>query len=90
MSSQLFAAYSRDQDVKALAEVVGRDELSETDKMYLSFGESFESNFIRQGKDEDRSIDDSLDNGWKLLSMLPATELTRVRSEDIEKYIKKK
>ncbi|MCL1875896.1 MAG: V-type ATP synthase subunit B [Synergistaceae bacterium] len=90
LSSQLFAAYSRDQDVKALADVVGKDELSEVDKTYLNFGESFESTFINQGKDEDRDIGDSLDKGWDLLSMLPVTELTRIKSEDIEKYLKKK
>ena len=90
LSSQLFAAYSRDQDVKALADVVGKDELGEIDKTYLNFGEAFESTFINQGKDENREIGDSLDRGWNLLSMLPVTELTRVKSEEITKYIKKK
>jgi V/A-type H+-transporting ATPase subunit B len=88
MTSQLFAAYSRNQDVKALADVVGRDELSKIDKMYLNIGEAFESTFINQGKDENRDIGESLDMGWKLLSMLPVSELTRVKSEEIEKYIK--
>ena len=90
LSSQLFAAYSRDQDVKALADVVGKDELSEIDKTYLNFGEAFETTFINQGKEEDRDMRDSLDRGWKLLSMLPITELTRVKSEEISRYIKKK
>jgi len=89
LSSQLFAAYSRDQDVKALAEVVGKDELSEIDKTYLNFGETFESTFINQGRDENRDIEDSLDRGWELLSKLPISELTRVKSEEIEKYVKK-
>jgi len=89
LSSQLFAAYSRDQEVKALAEVVGKDELSDIDKTYLNFGEAFESTFINQGRDEDRDIGDSLDRGWGLLSKLPVSELTRVKSEEISKYIKK-
>lgn len=89
LSSQLFAAYSKVQDVKALADVVGKDELSEVDKIYLEFGEAFERTFVNQGREENRDIGESLDIGWKLLSMLPVSELTRITTEDIKKYIKK-
>ena len=88
LSSQLFAAYNRNQDVKALADVVGKDELGEIDKTYLHFGDAFEDTFINQGKDEDREIGESLDKGWNLLSILPKSELTRVKMEEIEKHIK--
>jgi V/A-type H+-transporting ATPase subunit B len=88
LSSQLFAAYSRNQDVKALADIVGKDELNEIDKTYNIFGDSFEEKFLNQGKDENREIGESLDKGWELLSILPKSELTRVKMEEIEKYIK--
>ena len=88
LSSQLFAAYNRVQDVKALADVVGKDELGVIDKTYLRFGDAFEDTFLNQGNDEDRDIGESLDKGWELLSILPKSELTRVKMEEIEKYIK--
>jgi V/A-type H+-transporting ATPase subunit B len=88
VSSQLFAAYSRVQDVKALADVVGKDELGETDKLYLEFGDMFDQTFINQGYEENREIGQSLDLGWKLLAMLPTSELSRISTAEIEKYIK--
>ena len=87
VSSQLFACYSRVQEVKALAEVVGSDELGDEDKAYLAFGEAFERTFISQGREENRDISLSLDMSWKLLAMLPNNALTRISMKDIEKYI---
>jgi V/A-type H+-transporting ATPase subunit B len=88
VSSQLFACYSRVQEVKALAEVVGRDELGQEDQSYLAFGEEFEKIYLSQAKDENRDISQSLDMSWRLLASLPANTLTRISMEDIEKYIK--
>jgi len=90
LASQLFASYSRVQEIRALSGVVGEDELSENDKKYLQFGRAFEKNFLLQGKDEDREISESLDKGWELLSTLPRMDLTRVSSEDIKKHILKR
>ena len=88
VQSQLFACYSRVQEVKALAEVVGRDELGEEDKAYLSFGDKFEKVYVNQAKDENRDIGQSLDMSWRLLASLPAGALTRISMDDMEKYIK--
>ncbi|GHS85251.1 V-type ATP synthase beta chain [Synergistales bacterium] len=88
VSSQLFACYSRVQEVKALAEVVGSDELGDDDKAYLAFGEKFEKTYVNQAKDENRDIAQSLDMSWRLLASLPASALTRISMEDMEKYIK--
>jgi V/A-type H+/Na+-transporting ATPase subunit B len=86
--AQLYAAYARTQDVRSLASVIGEEELSETDQRYLKFGRAFEKEFVNQGFTENRSIDRTLEIGWKLLSMLPKTELTRVTLDEIEKYYK--
>ena len=88
VSSQLFACYSRVQEIKALAEVVGRDELDEDDQAYLAFGEEFEKSYVNQGKDENRDINQSLDMSWRLLATLPQSALSRISMEDIEKHIK--
>lgn len=90
LASQLFASYSRVQEVRSLAGVVGEDELSKTDKAYLLFGDAFEKRFLLQGKEDDREIGQSLDIGWELLGMLPRAELTRVSMEDIRKYLRKR
>ena len=87
LSSQLFACYSKVQEVKALSEVVGRDELSEEDRAYLAFGDAFERTFIGQSRDEDRDIGQSLDRGWRLLAGLPAGALTRISLEERKKYV---
>ncbi|MDR3255038.1 MAG: V-type ATP synthase subunit B [Synergistaceae bacterium] len=88
VASQLFASYSRVQDVRSLAGVVGEDELSKTDKQSLTFGEFFETRFLRQGKDEDREIGLSLDTAWSLLGALPKGDLTRVSLDEIREHIK--
>ncbi len=86
LSSQLFAAYANVEQVRSLASVIGEDELSDLDKQYLAFGKAFEQQFIGQGKDENRSITQTLDLGWQLLSMLPREELDRVDPKLLEKY----
>ena len=90
VASQLFASYSRVQEVRSLAGVVGEDELSKTDKAFLAFGRVFEDRFLKQGKEEDREIGYSLDMAWDILGELPAGELTRVSLADIKEHIKKR
>ena len=89
LAGQLFASYSRVHEVRALAGVVGADELSTTDKASLSFGDAFERSFLSQGAEENREIGQSLDLGWELLSTLPVQELSRLSMEEIKKYIRK-
>lgn len=86
LANQLFAAYSKVQDVESLAQVIGEDELSDIDKKYLEFGKAFEDRFLRQKTDENRSIEDTLNIGWEVLSILPKSELDRVDKALIEKY----
>jgi V/A-type H+-transporting ATPase subunit B len=87
VSSQLFAAYARTKSVRNLAAIIGEEELAPLDRKYLRFGEGFESEFVSQAEDEDRSIGRTLDLGWKLLSVLPKDELVRVSRAMIEKYM---
>lgn len=86
LANQLFAAYSNVQDVRSLASVIGEDELSETDKKYMRFGEQFEKEFITQSFDENRDISQTLETGWNLLRILPRSELTRIDTKILEKY----
>ena len=86
LANQLFAAYAKVQDSRALASVIGEDDLSATDKLYMKFGKAFENEFICQGFNENRTIEQSLDLGWKLLSILPRTELDRVSGETLDQY----
>ena len=86
VASQLFAAYSHVKDVRALAAVIGEEELTPLDKIYLGFGERFEREFLAQGEYEDRSIEETLDIGWKVISTLPKEELYRISEEEISKY----
>jgi V/A-type H+-transporting ATPase subunit B len=90
VSSQLFAAYSKVKNIRNLASIIGEEELSSTDKLYLEFGESFEKEFVGQGEFENRSIEQTLAIGWKLLSILPERELYRINPKYIEKYLPKK
>jgi len=85
-SSQLFAAYAHVQDVRALASVIGEEELSKVDQQYLRFGRAFEKDFVNQGLTENRTIETTLEIGWRLLSMLPQEELTRVSPAEIKQY----
>jgi len=86
LQSQLFSAYSKVQDVRSLAQIIGEDDLSEIDKLFLQFGRELENKFIAQGKTENRSITETLDLGWYILSILPVTELDRMKTEMINKY----
>ena len=88
VTAQVYAAYAHMQDVRALASVIGEEELSAVDQQYLKFGLAFEQDFVRQGPTENRNIERTLDIDWELLSMLPKAELTRVSLEEIEKYYK--
>ena len=86
LSNQLFASYSAVADARSLASVIGEDELSEIDKLYVAFGNRFENEFIAQGARENRSLEQTLDLGWELLSMLPRQELGRVNDKLLDKY----
>ncbi|WP_323736762.1 V-type ATP synthase subunit B [Methanosphaera sp. ISO3-F5] len=87
VSDQLYAAYAEGRDLRDLTAVVGEEALTETDLKYLRFADAFEDRFIRQSLDEDRSIQETLDLGWDLFTILPKTELKRVKDEFVEKYL---
>ncbi|WP_129114391.1 ATP synthase subunit B [Halegenticoccus tardaugens] len=86
VSDQMYAAYAEGEDLRDLVNIVGREALSERDNKYLDFADRFETEFVDQGFDTNRSIDETLDIGWELLSMFPKTELNRVDEDLIEKY----
>ncbi len=86
IASQLFAAYAKVKDVRALASVIGEEELTPLDHTYLKFGDVFEKKFLSQREDEDRSIEETLDLGWKVISILPKEELQRITEEELVKY----
>lgn len=86
VSNQLYAAYAEGRDLRDLVAVVGEEALTSRDKKFLEFSTRFEREFINQRSDEDRSIEETLDIGWDLLSILDERELKRIRSEFIEKY----
>ena len=87
VANQLFSCYAKVGDARALASVIGEDELSPLDKKYLVFGTQFEKHFIGQGTEENRSIEETLNIGWELLSILPKNELKRIKDAYIEKYL---
>ena len=86
LANQLFASYAKVIDARSLASVIGEEELSPVDKKYIEFGRLFESKFVNQGFNENRSIEQSLDLGWELLSTLPRSELDRVDDQILDKY----
>lgn len=88
LSNQLFASYAKVQDARSLASVIGEEELAENDKKLLAFGKKFENLFIKQSENEARSMEQSLNLGWELLSELPREELDRVDNATLEKYYK--
>ena len=90
LMNQLYAAYARGKNAKELAVVLGESALSEADVLFVKFSDAFEDQFVRQGEDENRSIEESLRIGWSLLALLPKSELKRVRDEYLEKYYPKK
>ena len=85
--NQLFAAYSRGKDAKELMAILGESALSDIDLMYAKFADEFENQYVSQGFRTDRTIEQTLDTGWKLLRMLPKSELKRIRDEYLEKYL---
>ena len=89
VSSQLFASYSKVKTIRNLASIIGEEELSELDRLYLKFGNAMEEKFFTQGEFEDRSIEETLDLGWKLLKILPREELYRIKEDLINKYLPK-
>lgn len=90
LSNQLLATYAKVQDAKALASVIGEDELSAEDKLLMTFGREFEARFLTQSFTENRSIAETLDLGWELLSMLPRNMLDRVDDETLNEHYKPK
>jgi len=84
--NQLFASYARGKEAKELAVILGEAALTEIDKKYVKLSDNFEEVFVKQGEDENRTIEESLDIGWKLLTILPKEELKRIKDEFIEKY----
>jgi V/A-type H+-transporting ATPase subunit B len=86
VSDQLYAAYAEGNDLRGLVAIVGKDALSERDRMFLEFADIFENRFVRQGYDEDRTIENTLNLGWELLSSLPVEQLVRIDRELIQKY----
>ena len=87
--NQLFAAYSTGKEAKELATILGESALSPTDLLFAKFADEFEKRYVSQGYDENRSIEETLDLGWQLLSILPRSELKRIKVEFIDKYLPK-
>lgn len=86
VANQLFSSYAKVGEARALASVIGEDELSPIDKKYLEFGKAFEARFVGQGIDENRTIIDTLEIGWELLRLLPREELDRINTKILDKY----
>ncbi|MHB8990088.1 MAG: V-type ATP synthase subunit B [Chloroflexota bacterium] len=89
LSSQLYAAYSHVRDVRALASIIGEEELTEVDRSYLAFGDRFERRFVGQGVDENRSMEETLEMGWDVVSLLPESELQRVTHEELAQHYRR-
>ncbi|HHZ19475.1 MAG TPA: V-type ATP synthase subunit B [Firmicutes bacterium] len=87
--NQLFAAYARGKEAKDLAVILGEAALTELDKKFAKFADAFEDRYVRQGFEENRSIEETLRIGWELLTLIPRSELKRIREEYIEKYLPK-
>jgi V/A-type H+-transporting ATPase subunit B len=87
--NQLFAAYARGKECKELSAILGETALSDVDKLYAKFADEFEKEYVNQGFDTDRTVEETLDLGWKLLKILPESELKRIRQEYIDKYLHK-
>ena len=85
--NQLFAAYAQGKQAKELSAILGESALSDTDKKFAQFAEKFEKEYVSQGFETNRTIEETLTIGWKLLKILPRTELKRIRDEYLEKYM---
>ncbi len=90
LASQLFAAYAHVKDIRALASIIGEEELTPLDLKYLKFGDEFEKRLLTQGYHERRTVEEGLDLGWDIISILPREELVRVKEEELAKYYKKR
>ncbi|MBR2716590.1 MAG: V-type ATP synthase subunit B, partial [Oscillospiraceae bacterium] len=88
--NQLFAAYSAGKDARELTTILGESALSPTDRLYAKFADEFEKRYVAQGYEENRDIRQTLDLGWKLLSILPRSELKRIKTELIDRYLPRK
>jgi len=86
VSDQLYASYAEGRDLRGLVAIVGKEALSERDAKFLNFADEFEDKFVRQGKDEDRTIEQTLDLGWELLASLPVESLVKIEKKYIDKY----
>ena len=85
LADQLYSSYAKGKDARSLSEIVGEEALSDSDKKYLQFAEDFENKYVNQGN-TDRSIEETLNLGWDLLSILPKEEMKKVKSAHIPKY----
>ncbi|HOK80589.1 MAG TPA: V-type ATP synthase subunit B [bacterium] len=90
LASQLFASYAKTKDIQAIASIVGEEELSSLDHLYLNFGQVFETKFVNQGYNERRTLEESLEKGWDIISILPEEELVRISEEQIKKHYREK
>jgi len=90
VASQLYAAYAQCTEMRSLAAIIGEEGLSSRDKDYLKFGEQFEQEFLKQNKNENRTIEQTLGIAWEILSILPEDELTRIHTEFLKKYLPKR
>jgi V/A-type H+-transporting ATPase subunit B len=88
LMNQLFAAYARGKEAKELATILGEGALSEEDKAFALFSDRFEDSYVRQGEYENRTVQETLELGWELLTLIPVRELKRVRDAWVEKYLK--
>ncbi|MDQ2085129.1 V-type ATP synthase subunit B [Herbivorax sp. ANBcel31] len=88
--NQLFSAYARGKEAKELAVILGDAALSDIDKLYSKFADAFEKDYVSQGFEEDRTIEKTLQTGWDLLSILPRSELKRIKDEFLDKYLSEK
>jgi V/A-type H+-transporting ATPase subunit B len=87
LKDQLFASYATGREVRELAVVLGEASLDDSDRAHLQFADAFEKEFVGQGEYENRSVEESLDMGWKLLKLLPRNSLKRVKPAEIDKWM---
>lgn len=87
VADQLFSSYSKVMDIRSLAQIIGEEDLSDIDKKYMEFGRKFELEFLNQSIYENRSLDESIDQAWEMLKILPKTELDRLSEEILGKYL---
>jgi len=87
VANQLFSSYSKVLDIRSLAQIIGEEDLSETDKKYMEFGRQFETKFLNQSIYENRSLDESINKAWEMLKILPKTELDRLSEEVLDKFL---